>query len=154
MQIRLDRKRAFIASAMLVCASFTAQASLAQTAAPPAQASSQRSARTVFTRALPALDGNKLSAEVVEVTYGPGAASSPHSHSCPVIGYVLEGSVRMQVKGEAEAIYKPGDTFYEAPNGVHLVSANASQTQPAKFLAFLVCDHEGPRSTPVKEEQK
>lgn len=64
---------------------------------------------TVFSGALPHLDGNHLDAKVVEVTYGPGDASSPHSHPCPVIGYVLEGSVRMQVKGEPEAIYKAGE---------------------------------------------
>lgn len=87
--------------------------------------------------------------KIVEVTYGPGEFSPPHSHPCPVIGYVLAGSVRMQVKGEREAIYKVGDSFYEAPNGVHLVSANASQTKPAKFLAYFVCDHETPLSLPV-----
>jgi quercetin dioxygenase-like cupin family protein len=30
------------------------------------------------------------------------------------------------VKGEAEAIYKAGESFYEAPNGVHLVSADTT----------------------------
>jgi quercetin dioxygenase-like cupin family protein len=104
---------------------------------------------TVFSGALPHLDGNHLDAKIVEVTYGPGDASSPHSHPCPVIGYVLEGSVRIQVEGEPEAIYKPGESFYEAPNGIHQVSANASNQEPAKFLAYFLCDHDTPLSVPA-----
>src|SRR5678810_146419 len=76
-----------------------------------------------FSHALPQLDGTHLKATIVEVTYGPGASSPPHSHPCPVIGYVIEGALRTQVKGEAEAIYNAGQSFYEAPNGVHIVSA-------------------------------
>lgn len=119
-----------------------------------AQENRQRSSKTAFSHALPKLDGDKLEASVVEVIYGPGAASPVHSHPCPVVGYVLQGSVRMQVKGSGEAIYKAGESFYEEPNGVHLVSANASVTEPAKFLAFFVCDQKVRLSTPVKEERK
>ena len=104
---------------------------------------------TVFSRELPKLDGGHLAAKIVEVTYGPGGASSPHSHPCPVIGYVLEGAVRIQVKGEPEAIYKAGESFYEAPNGVHQVSANASDREPAKLLAYFICDHDTPLSVPI-----
>jgi quercetin dioxygenase-like cupin family protein len=105
--------------------------------------------RTVFTHALPALDGRHLDAKIVEVVYAPGGSSLPHSHPCPVIGYVLEGAVRMQVKGEAEVIYRAGDSFYEAPNGVHQVSANASDREPAKFLAYFLCDHDTPLTVPA-----
>lgn len=105
--------------------------------------------RIAFARALPVLDGAHLKATLVEVTYGPGESSHPHSHPCPVIGYVIAGAVRMQVKGEAEVIYRAGESFYEAPQGVHEVSANASATEPATFLAYFVCDHEGPLSMPV-----
>ncbi len=85
----------------------------------------------------------------VEVTYPPGGSSAPHSHPCPVIGYVLKGTVRMQVKGGALSTYTAGDSFYEAPNGVHLVSENASAKQPANFLAFFICDHAAPLSAKV-----
>jgi quercetin dioxygenase-like cupin family protein len=57
----------------------------------------------------------------------------------------------MQVKGGTESIYKAGDSFYEAPNGVHLVSANASLTEPATFLAYFICDRTAPLSTQVPE---
>jgi quercetin dioxygenase-like cupin family protein len=105
--------------------------------------------RPVFTHVLPVLDGGKLQAKIVEVTYGPGESSAQHSHPCAVIGYVIEGALRMQVKGEPEAVYKAGQSFYEAPNGVHAVSANASKTEPARFLAYFTCDHETPLSVPA-----
>lgn len=103
-------------------------------------------ARIVLTEALPRMDGANLKATLVEVNYRPGESSMPHSHPCPVIGYVVAGSLRTQVRGEAEAVYKVGESFYEAANGVHAVSANASTTEPAKFLAFFVCDHDAPLS--------
>jgi quercetin dioxygenase-like cupin family protein len=107
--------------------------------------------RVAIAQALPALDGGHLEATVVEVTYEPGGANTAHRHPCPVIGYVIEGSVRMQVKGQAERIYTPGDTFYEAPTDVHVVSANASPDKPARFLAYFVCDRKTPLSVPVAD---
>lgn len=116
------------------------------------QASPERS-RMAFSHLLPPLDGAHLEATVVEVHYGPGESSPPHTHPCPVIGYVIEGSYRTQVKGEPEAIYKAGEGFYEAPGGVHLVSANASEAAPLKFLAYFACDHHASLSSEVPEKQ-
>lgn len=104
--------------------------------------------KTILSRSLPRLDGSNLKVTVVEVTYGPGESSAPHSHPCPVIGYVLDGALRTKVKGETEAVYKIGESFYEAPNGIHAISANASLSKPARFLAFFICDHDTPLSIP------
>lgn len=108
-------------------------------------------ARIALSHELPQLDGSHLKATVVEVTYAPGGASRPHSHGCPVLGYVAEGAIRYQVKGEKEVVYKAGESFYEAANGVHQVSANASATQPARLVAYFLCDHETPLSVAVPE---
>jgi quercetin dioxygenase-like cupin family protein len=110
--------------------------------------------RTAFAGKLPALDGQRLEATIVEVTYPPGGTNPAHRHPCPVIGYVLEGAVRMQVKGQQERIFKPGDTFLETPSDVHLVSANASQDAPARFLAYFVCDRVTPLSVPATDAEK
>jgi len=134
-------------SVSLVFAAHCGLTSLAATSAP----SSQLEARTriVFSHALPQLDPAHLQVTTVEVTYPPGGSSAPHSHPCPVIGYVLHGAVRMQVKGGVESVYQAGESFYEAPNGVHLVSANASRKEPAVFLAYFICDHSAPLSSKV-----
>jgi quercetin dioxygenase-like cupin family protein len=107
--------------------------------------------RAPFSHALPHLDGDHLKATVVEVTYAPGESDPPHSHPCPVMVYVIEGSYRSQVKGQPEAIYHPGESFYEPPNGVHQTSANASDKLPAKFLAYFVCDRDTPLTVPAPE---
>ena len=106
-------------------------------------------ARVVLSEGLPRLDGTHLKAILVEVSYGPGEASPSHSHPCAVIAYVVEGTLRTQVQGESEMTYKAGESFYEAPNGIHLVSANASSTKPAKLVAYLICDHDTPLSVGV-----
>jgi quercetin dioxygenase-like cupin family protein len=107
-----------------------------------------------FTQALPPLNGEHVKVSVVEVTYAPGESSRPHTHPCPVIGYVVEGRVRMQVKGESEKTFAAGETFYEAPNGVHLISANAGGDRAVKFIAIFVCDHDTPLSLPVTGDAK
>lgn len=118
-----------------------------------AQSSTGTSHPAPFSHTLPQLDGSHLRAIVVEVNYAPGEADKPHSHPCTVIGYVAQGAIRFQVKGGApEAVYKAGESFYEAPNGVHQVSANASDKEPAKLIAFFICDHEGPLTVPPVDE--
>jgi len=97
------------------------------------------------------MDGNHLGVTVVEVTYGPGGSSPAHSHPCPVIGYVVEGAYRTQVKGEPEATYRAGESFYEEPDGIHLISANASDQEPVRFIASFLCDREAPLSVDVPE---
>jgi glucose/arabinose dehydrogenase/quercetin dioxygenase-like cupin family protein len=118
---------------------------VAATAKPPAGSS----ARQVATHRVPPMDGTALSMQVVEVSYAPGGWSESHRHPCPVVGYVLEGAVRMQLHGQPERIYRAGESFVETPADVHAVSANASETAPATFLAFFTCDREGPRSIPA-----
>ena len=110
-------------------------------------------ARVVFSHAIPPLDGAHLAVTVVEVHYGPGGASAPHSHPCAVIGYVLEGALRSQVQGEAESTYTAGESFFEAPNSVHVVSANASIERPVRFLASFTCDRVTPLSVAAPESR-
>ncbi len=87
---------------------------------------------------------------MVTVEYPPGGASQPHRHDAHVYVYVLSGSLRMQVDGQEPVTLQPGQTFYESPQDVHRVSANASATQPAKFLVFMVKDKEKPSSRAVE----
>jgi quercetin dioxygenase-like cupin family protein len=110
--------------------------------------------RVTLTQALPALDGNHLTATITEVTFEPGEVSASHSHPCPVIVHMIEGAIRSQVQGEPEAIYRAGQTFFEAPNGVHAVAANASRQVPARFIAITVCDHDGPLIVPTPPRER
>ena len=87
---------------------------------------------------------------MIAVEYPPGGADPIHRHNAHAFLYVLEGSVVMQVKGGKQVTLTPGQTFYEASDDLHIVGRNASKTQPAKFLVFLVKDKGAPVLVPVK----
>ena len=87
---------------------------------------------------------------MLTVTYGAGAASVPHRHDAQVFVYVLEGEVTMQVQGQAPVTLRAGQTFYEGPDDIHQVSANASRTRSAKILVFMVKDKAKPASRIIR----
>ena len=117
--------------------------------APAAAPAPGAAVRPLLMQRLPALNGATLDARLVEVTYAPGGMSTAHRHPCPVVGYVLEGALRMQLAGQPERIVRAGESFYESPSDIHAVSANASATAPARFLAYFTCDKDTPTSVPV-----
>jgi len=102
----------------------------------------------LITKDLAGLAGKE--AVMLTVEYAPGASSSKHRHNAHTFVYVLEGSIVMQVEGGKETTLGPGQTFYESPDDIHVVSKNASDSKPAKFLVFFVKDKGAPASTPVK----
>lgn len=58
-----------------------------------------------------------------------------------------------QVAGQPERIYAAGESFYEVPGAHHLISRNASKTEPAKLLAVFVVDTDDKvLTTPDQEE--
>ena len=87
---------------------------------------------------------------MISVEYPPGGSDPVHRHDAHAFVYVLEGSIVMQVQGGEEVTLTPGQTFYESPKDVHVVSRNASKTNPAKFLVFFVKDKGAPVLVPVK----
>src|SRR5919108_770065 len=87
---------------------------------------------------------------MITVEHAPGGSSPIHRHNAHAMVYVLEGSVVMQLKGGKQVTLTPGQTFYEGPDDVHVVDRNASTTQPAKFLVFLIKDKGAPALVPVK----
>jgi quercetin dioxygenase-like cupin family protein len=86
---------------------------------------------------------------MLTVEYLPGGASLPHRHDAQVFVYVLEGELLMQVAGSPAVTLRQGQTFYENPTDVHVVSANASKTAQAKILVFIVKDKSAPVSRDV-----
>jgi len=93
----------------------------------------------LFTTELPNVPGKSLTAVVVN--YAPGGKSPKHAHAGSVFAYVLSGQIRSQtsVSGPAR-VYKTGESFFEPPGSIHLVSENASDTEPASLLAVFVAD--------------
>ena len=75
---------------------------------------------------------------MITVDYPPGSVDPVHRHDAHAFVYVLEGTIVMQVKGGKEVTLKPGQSFYEGPDDVHVVGRNASKTEPAKFLVVFI----------------
>lgn len=91
----------------------------------------------LFGGKLPNVPGHTLTAEVVN--YPAGAKSTVHHHAGSVFAYVLTGRIRSQNSATGAArIYKAGETFFEPPGSDHLVSENASATEPASLLAIHI----------------
>ena len=102
---------------------------------------------TLMTHDLEGIPGKEMLVLVVE--YPPGGSSKPHRHDASVFVYVLEGALTMQVAGGSPVTLKAGETFYEQPGDVHMTSANASSTAPAKFLVYMVKNKGAPATSPV-----
>ena len=118
-------------------------AGLALAAAPPDRAASTgegATVKTLFSEKLPNVPGKTLT--VVSVDYRPGGFSTPHRHPASgfVVAYVLSGAIRSQVEGEPLGVYRVGQSWTEPPNAHHIVSANASKTEPARLIAYIIAD--------------
>jgi quercetin dioxygenase-like cupin family protein len=94
----------------------------------------------VFDHALPNSPGKSVKGLLVE--YEPSGSSLAHTHpdSAFVYATVLEGAIRSKINDNPEQVYHAGKNFFEVPGDHHRVSANASDTEPARLLAVFVVD--------------
>ncbi len=76
-----------------------------------------------------------------EIIMEPFLKAGLHQHPCPVVGYVAEGTLLFQIKGEEAKTLKKGDVFYEPANTAISHFDNASD-QPLKFIAFYLTNGE------------
>jgi quercetin dioxygenase-like cupin family protein len=106
--------------------------------------------KSVMTKPLPDFKGKEVL--MLTVAYPPGGADPIHRHNAHAFVYVLEGSIVMGLNDGKTVTLKAGETFYEGPTDIHTVGRNASQTQPAKFVVFLLKDENAPALIPVKED--
>lgn len=118
-------------AAALAAVVFTANAASASEAAKVTQ---------VYEHELPNVPGKSIRGVIVE--YGPGGFSEGHTHPTSAFIYatVLEGAIRSQVNDGPVKVYHAGENFSELPGDRHAVSANDSQTAPAKLLAVFIVD--------------
>ena len=97
------------------------------------------SVKPVAMEKLPNVPGKSISAVVV--TYAPGGKSPKHHHAGSVLAYILTGAIRSQNSATgAVRVYKAGESFFEPAGSEHLISENASTTEPASLLAIFVAD--------------
>jgi quercetin dioxygenase-like cupin family protein len=97
---------------------------------------------------LPNVPGKRVT--IVRVFYGPGGFTPAHRHAGSVTAYITKGEIRSQLGGGPVETFKVGQSFFEAPGATHLVSANASTSEPAELVAVFVAD-EGAQLTTLLE---
>jgi quercetin dioxygenase-like cupin family protein len=113
-----------------------------ETAGNPVRLAGSKDAKVtlVYQHALPGIPGKSVKGVLVE--YGPGGYSPSHTHAKSALIYatVIEGEIRSQVNDGPEKTYRTGENWTELPGDRHGVSANASETKPAKILAVFIVD--------------
>jgi quercetin dioxygenase-like cupin family protein len=124
-----------IASAMLL-------ANHSLDAAPPASAGV---VHPVLSQPLPSQPGTDVT--VITVDYPPGGSTPPHEHPGYTYAYVLEGAIVSKLDDQKEMTYKAGQMWTEKPHEHHMVSKNASPTEPARLLVFMIAPHGVPLVT-------
>jgi len=123
----------------LICAATLALVSLNAASAQDASGD-KRKVTLVYDQVLPNVAGKSIRGVLVE--YEPGGFSDAHMHpkSAFIYATVLEGAIRSQVNDGPVTTYRAGESWSEQPGDRHLVSANASTTEPARLLAVFVVD--------------
>jgi quercetin dioxygenase-like cupin family protein len=104
-----------------------------------AEQGSSETVQVVSSQKLPNVPGKSVTA--ILVSYAPGGKSGKHHHAGSVLAFVVSGEIRSEnsVTGPAK-VYKAGESFFEPPGSEHLVSENASATEPASLLAIFIAD--------------
>jgi quercetin dioxygenase-like cupin family protein len=81
-------------------------------------------------------------------TIQPGAESGRHTHPGEEFGYVLEGTITVEVQGKPAVVKKAGEGFIIPPGTVH--NAKNTGSASAKVFATYIIEKGKPVATPVQ----
>jgi quercetin dioxygenase-like cupin family protein len=76
--------------------------------------------------------------DVREVVFQPKQMTGLHRHPCPVISYIVEGTIGFQIRGEKVQIIHAGQVGYEPAGAIIEHFDNASDSAPAKFILYYL----------------
>ena len=76
--------------------------------------------------------------DVREVVFQPKQMTGLHRHPCPVISYVVEGTIEFQIRGEKVQIIHTGQVGYEPAGAIIEHFDNASDSAPAKVILYYL----------------
>jgi quercetin dioxygenase-like cupin family protein len=106
----------------------------------------------VTTQTLADIPGREVRITLLDLM--PGHASPPHRHpNHHVFGYIVDGTYEWKIDDGPVKTFKAGEAFYEPPGALHAISRNASATNRAKVVVFMVADAKQP-STVVEGGKK
>lgn len=70
------------------------------------------------------------------VTVPPGAETGWHTHGVPAFGYVLEGELAVEYRGQGERVFRAGDGLFEAMKVPH--NGRNRTSRPVRLLALFM----------------
>ncbi|PYK56621.1 MAG: cupin domain-containing protein [Verrucomicrobia bacterium] len=80
--------------------------------------------------------------DVREIVLQPKQITGLHRHPCPVISYVVEGTIRFQIRGQKMQVIHAGQVCYEPAGAVIEHFDNASDHAPAKFIPYYLLNRQ------------
>ena len=83
----------------------------------------------------------------IRAEFDEGAFVGKHTHPGAEIGYLLDGSLELEVDGQPNRTLKAGDTFFVKAGTVH--AAKNAGKGPAKVVVTYVVEKGKPLATPV-----
>lgn len=117
------------------------------TASAQSQTPPRAAVKQIFSEMMSEFRGKQVRSFIVE--FPPGGESVPHTHPGPIFAYVLSGTWIMQMEGMQQMTMREGEVAYEHANHKHIVSRNASNTEPLRLLVFFISDPGAPVSIPL-----
>jgi quercetin dioxygenase-like cupin family protein len=99
---------------------------------------SGRALESVLAEKLSVAPGKVLTAQIVH--YAPGGSSKAHYHDADVFAFVLSGKILSGEEGDEAKVYNVGEGHFERRGQHHVVSKNASATEPASMLVVFISD--------------
>ena len=126
---------AVVASALAVAISASAQA-------PPANPGFKRTPVQQGDLSIPGREAVQAVAEIAA-----GAESGRHTHPGEEFGYVLEGTITIELQGKPAMTKKAGEGFIIPPGTVHNAK-NAGKAQARVFATYII-EKGKPVATPV-----
>ena len=86
---------------------------------------------------LAGMEGKEVN--ILHLSAPPGFVTAKHFHPGQVFVYILEGTVTIEMEGDAPLKLGAGEVFEETP-GRSMVGKNLSSTHGAKILMFQIGD--------------
>jgi len=84
---------------------------------------------------------------VARAEFADGGIAAPHTHPGEEVGYVLEGTLQLEIAGQPPVIIKAGEGFFVPANTVH---GGRTVGGPAKVLATYIVEKGKPVASPAK----
>jgi quercetin dioxygenase-like cupin family protein len=76
--------------------------------------------------------------DVRKIVFQPKQMTGLHRHPCPVISYVMEGTIKFQIRGEKMQVIHAGQVCYEPAGAIIEHFDNASDRATAKFIPYYL----------------